>query len=196
MMPKKDGLELTKILKDDERSSHIPIIIITARVEDKDRFTGLQYGADAYLTKPFKKEELLIRVEQLILLRKKLQKSYTKGFMEQANENITNNKEAIFLNKVIAIIKEDISNVDLNAQYIASRTAMSESQLYRKIKALSGQSTAVYIRSIRLHYAKQLIETTDQRISEIAYDCGFTNPAWFTKNFKESFGMTPSDLRS
>ncbi len=195
MMPETDGLEMTKILKEDERSSHIPIIIVTAKVKDKDRFAGLKYGADAYLTKPFKKEELMIRVEQLILLRKKLQKAYSKGLFTPHIRKNTEDKEALFLNKVIAIIEKDISNSELNAQWIASKMAMSESQLYRKLKALSGNSTAVFIRSVRLNYAKKMLETTDKRIAEVAYDCGFSSPAWFSKNFKDTFDVAPSQIQ-
>jgi DNA-binding response OmpR family regulator len=195
MMPKVNGLELTKALKEDERSSHIPIIILTARSLDKDRYKGLKHGADAYLTKPFNKKELIIRVEQLILLRKKLQISYSSYVSNKSIANKTNDREAAFLKKVITIIEKNISDSNLNALSIAINIAMSESQLYRKIKAISGKSTAVFIRSIRLQEAKKLLETTDMNISEIAYDCGFNEPTWFSKSFKEEYGVSPSTFR-
>jgi len=195
MMPNVNGLELTKVLKEDERSSHIPIIILTARSLEKDRFKGLKQGADAYLTKPFNKNELIIRVEQLILLRKKLQANYSSYVSNKSIAHKINDREAAFLKKVIAIIEEDISNLQLNAHSIAVNIAMSESQLYRKLKAISGKSTAVFIRSIRLIESKRLLETTDMNISEIAYDCGFNEPTWFSKSFKEEYGVSPSTFR-
>jgi signal transduction histidine kinase/ligand-binding sensor domain-containing protein/DNA-binding response OmpR family regulator len=195
MMPNVNGLELTKALKEDERSSHIPIIILTARSLEKDRFKGLKHGADAYLTKPFNKKELIIRIEQLILLRKKLQISYSSYVSDKNIDDKKNDREAIFLKKVIKIIEKDISNSQLNAHSIAVNIAMSESQLYRKLKAISGKSTAIFIRSIRLLKAKKLLETTDMNISEVAYDCGFNEPTWFSKSFKEEYGVSPSTFR-
>ena len=196
MMPNVNGLELTKTLKEDERSSHIPIIILTARSLEQDRFKGLKQGADAYLTKPFNKEELLIRVEQLILLRKKLQANYAFDLTDNSFYKKTNDREAEFLKKVIKLIETDLSNSKFNAHNVAKQIAMSESQLYRKLKAISGKSTALFIRSIRLLAAKKLLETTDMNISEVAYECGFKEPSWFSKVFKEEFGVAPSSYKT
>lgn len=194
MMPGKDGFEVCSILKSDVRTDHIPIILLTAKVTTEDRLTGLSHGADAYLAKPFNEKELFIRLDQLLLLRKKLvdkiQKDGLNTFMAQRPES----PETIFLQKVIQFINEDISNSDFGSSDLANKLHLSESQIYRKLKAITDKSTAVFIRSIRLQKAKDLIETTDKTISEIAYETGFNDPSWFSRAFKEEFGFAPSEI--
>ena len=194
MMPGKDGFEVCATLKADERTDHIPIILLTAKVTTEDRLTGLAHGADAYLAKPFNEKELFIRLNQLVLLRKKLidkiQKDGFNTFLDKQQES----PETKFLQKVIHFINEDIGNATFGAGDLADKLHLSESQIYRKLKAITDKSTAVFIRSIRLQKAKELIETTDKTISEIAYDTGFNDPSWFSRAFKEEFGLAPSDL--
>ncbi len=194
MMPGKDGFEVCAILKSDPRTDHIPIILLTAKVTTEDRLTGLSHGADAYLAKPFNEKELFIRLDQLVLLRKKLIDKIEKDGLNKFLDKKEKSPESKFLQKVIQAINEDIGNSAFGAGDLADKLHLSESQVYRKLKAITDKSTAVFIRSIRLQKAKELIETTDRTISEIAYDTGFNDPSWFSRAFKEEFGFPPSDV--
>gem|GEM_PF-1730276 len=195
MMPVKDGFAVCSELKSDERTDHIPVILLTARVSTKDRVTGLSCGADAYLTKPFVKAELLTRLDQLVLLRRKMmQKIKNNSFRHFLNVR-AENPETRFLQKIIKIIHEEISNHSFGSSlHLSRKMKLSESQIYRKLKAITGKSTAVFIRSVRLQKAKELIQTTDKTISEIAYEVGFNDPSWFNRAFKEEFGYTPGSI--
>ncbi len=194
MMPEKDGFEVCRILKNDERTDHIPVILLTAKANSKDRVMGLSLGADAYLAKPFLKEELFARLDQLILLRKRLIGSIEKvGFSNFIHKN-EENAETKFLQKVLQFINEDIGNSAFGAGHLANKLHLSESQIYRKLKAITGKSTAIFIRSVRLQKAKELLQTTDKTISEIAYETGFNDPSWFSRAFKEEFGLPPSEI--
>jgi len=194
MMPVKDGFEVCETLKQDERTSHIPIILLTAKATDKDRIEGLQHGADAYLTKPFNKEELFVRLEQLIKIRRQLQEKY--GKVEISLTEKTQPKgEEVFLKKAVEAIEKNLDNPALDSVLLANELNLSESQLYRKLKALSNKSISHFIRSIRLSAAKKLLSATDNNISDIAYQCGFNNPAWFSRAFKEEFGVSPTEFR-
>lgn len=197
MMPKKNGFELCEALKQDIKTNHIPIILLTAKASQDDKISGLSIGADAYLTKPFNKEELMVRIEQLIELRKTLQKKYKleSNFSIGQNKRLEN-KNDIFINLVIETIHKNIDDSNFNAFYLARVLQLSESQLYRKLKALTNTSTAIFIRKIRLIKAKQLLQTTNLTISEIAYATGFNDPSWFSKAFKEEFNISPSDIRN
>ena len=194
MMPGKDGYEVCATLKADERTDHIPIIMLTAKVTIEDRITGISHGADAYLAKPFNKVELFTRLNQLILLRKKMRHKLEKegfgGFLKKRAEN----PEAKFLQKAIKLIHQEMSDHSFGSRHLARKLLLSESQIYRKLKAITGKSTAIFIRSVRLQRAKELIQTTKSTISEIAYDVGFNDPSWFSRAFKEEFGFTPSEL--
>ncbi len=194
MMPEKDGFEVTETLKQDERTSHIPIVLLTARVTDEDRIKGLSHGADAYLTKPFNKQELFVRLEQLIKIRRNLQEKYSKVEIKLVEKKKPTGEE-IFLKKAITIIESNLDNSELNGAMLASKLNLSESQLFRKLKAVSNKSTALFIRSIRLSAAKEMLTTSDHNISQIAYLCGFNNPAWFSSAFKEVYGISPSDFK-
>jgi len=194
MMPGKDGFEVCEMLKQDERTSHIPIVLLTAKATDTDRIEGLSHGADAYLTKPFNKKELFVRLEQLIKVRKRLQKKYNNIEINLIDKTKLSGEE-YFLKKAVEIIKQNLDNPNLDAAMLASALNLSKTQLYRKLKALSGKSIAVFIRGIRLSAAKQLLIANELNISEIAYQCGFNDPAWFSRSFKEEFGVAPSVFR-
>ena len=193
MMPLKDGFEVCGTLKNDERTDHIPIIMLTAKITDQDRLTGLSLGADAYLAKPFKKVELLTRIDQLILLRKKLIAKLNNNPFNQFLTKRTKNKETLFVQKVIKYILEDIDNPNLGAAYLGLKLKLSESQIYRKLKAITGKSPALFIRAVRLQQAKETIKTSDKNISEVAYAMGFQDPSWFSRVYKEEFGFSPSE---
>ena len=192
MMPGKDGFEVCKTLKSDERTDHIPIIILTAKVTTKDRLIGLSHGADAYLAKPFNKDELFTRLDQLVLLRKKLIGKIQKDGFKILSVKNTKDPKIQFLQKVVKLIHEDINNSSFGSNDLGNKLLISESQIYRKIKAITGKSTAVFIRSIRLQYAKELLISTDNTVSEVAYLTGFNDPSWFSRAFKDEFGFSPS----
>ena len=198
MMPKKDGYEVCETLKNDERTSHIPIIMLTAKATVLDKLTGLERGADAYLSKPFNREELLLRLRNLIEMRKQLQEKYSKGSSFWNNRPEASGKaspEDAFLTKVNQLVEENIGDEDFGILQLCKGMAMSRSQIHRKIKALTNLSTSIYIRTLRLYKAKELLQTTDLNISEIAYEVGFKDPNYFTHVFVEEFEITPSATR-
>ncbi len=194
MMPEKDGFEVCNTLKSDERTDHIPIIMLTARGSDDDRLSGLSHGADAYLTKPFNVKELHIRLDKLIELRKRMISKLSADGYNSLLKSEIENPEANFLKKAITIIHNELDNGLFDSKNLARSLHLSDSQLYRKLKAISGKSTAVFIRSVRLQKAKDLIQTTNKNIAEIAYDVGFNDPSWFSRAFKEEFGFAPNTL--
>ena len=195
MMPKMDGNELTRIIKNDEKTSHIPIIILTAKAGQENKLEGLETGADEYLTKPFDIKELQVRIDNLIKIRKKLQEKFSRGkYLPKGNETILSSLDEKFMNKVIEIIEKKLSDEEFSIESLALEIGMSRSQVHRKIKALTGKSPSVYMRTLRLISAKEMIEVKNGNISEIAYSVGFSSPAYFTRCFKEEFGYTPSNF--
>jgi YesN/AraC family two-component response regulator len=197
MMPGKNGLELCEKLKQDIRSNHIPIILLTAKATQEDKVSGLSHGADAYLTKPFNKNELLVRIEKLIDLRKILQQKYqeatTWGIKPEKTNRDSRDKNDEFINNIIDKISNNIDDSDFQTGQLAKSIHLSESQLYRKIKALTNTSTALFIRKVRLQKAKQLLTSSTLTVSEVAYSTGFNDPSWFSKCFKNEFGYSPSE---
>ena len=199
MMPEMDGYELCSILKNDARTSHIPIILLTAKATIKSKHKGLEMGADAYLIKPFNKKELLLRLENLLLLKKQMQlhlqlNNHLNG-SKSTFKNTIAAKEIAFLDQLKHTIQQQLANEFFKAPQLAKAMAMSQTQLYRKIKALTNQSTAQYIKTIRLHKAKNLLETTDYPIGQIAVEVGFKTQAHFTRSFQKIFTQRPSELR-
>ncbi len=202
MMPKMDGNELTRLLKNNEKTSHIPIIILTAKSGQENKLEGLETGADDYLTKPFDIKELQIRIKNLINIRRKLQQKISKVEMNAFDnkDNISDKPVKLrsidekFLNKIQKIVNEHISEEDFSIEELGNEVGMSRSQVLRKIKALTGKSPSLYVRSIRLSKAKGMIEKGDGNISEIAYSVGFSSPVYFSKCFKEEFGYPPKNF--
>lgn len=191
MMPEKDGYEVTQTLKNDERTSHIPIIILTAKADDPSRLEGLERGADAYLSKPFHKKELTLRLSKLIELRKKLQARYaTFTTIEAAPEKDIQLEDA-FLTKVNDIIENHLDEAGFGVNELSQTIGLSQSQLFRKLKALTGKSTNAYLRSYRLHRAKSLLEQGELNVSEAAYEVGFNDPLYFSRVFSKEFGISP-----
>ncbi len=197
MMPGMDGFEVCATLKGDERTDHIPVIMLTARVGVADRLTGLSRGADVYLAKPFEKEELVIRLEKLLEIRQRLQQKYSSGFMS-ANPGSRLHPHPIgsFLAKAEEVILEHLEEEEFSVDDLSEALCLSRSQVHRKIKALTGQSTSIYIRLIRLRKAKELMATGDLTISEVAYQVGFKSPVYFSQIFKKTFGESPTESRS
>ncbi len=197
MMPEKDGYEVCETLKGDERTSHIPIILLTAKATEEDRIEGLKYGADAYLTKPFNKEELQVRLEKLVALRRQLQAKYAQHIQASNNESAAAHPlEDEFLQKLRAAVEEKLDDADFGVPELAGAVHMSQMQVYRKLKALTDQTPSQLIRSIRLQRASELLKNSDLTISEIAYDVGFTDPNYFSRAFQQEFGTSPRDFRN
>ncbi len=201
MMPEKDGYEVCETLKNDERTSHIPIILLTAKADAASRISGLRTGADAYLTKPFDKEELLVRLEKLAELRRRMQERYSSRHLSVPLPGQAPDQEPVldfedaFLLKVRLEVEKELGNAGLNPIQLGRALGLSKSQFYRKMNALTGKAPAIFIRTIRLHRAMGLLRTTDLNISEIAYEVGFTDPAYFSRTFSEEFGSAPNENR-
>ncbi len=196
MMPDTNGYELCAQLKANDKTSHIPIILLTAKATDHDRLLGLSQGADAFITKPFQKAELFIRIEELIKLRALLYQKYaTASAWDAVERSDLQDKDAAFINSVLYHIEQQMDDPQLNAARLAKKLALSESQLYRKLKALTDSSTANFIRKVRLQKAKALLQSTDNTVSEVAYQTGFSSPSWFSRAFKQEFGYAPNELR-
>lgn len=196
MMPKLDGYEVCRLLKNDERSNHIPIILLTAKVDLADRIEGLTQGADAYLSKPFAEEELFIRMKKLLDLRKQLQQKYSQALIvDTVLEPKQEQLKDPFLEKVDFAILEHLEKDNFGSEDLAKVLFLSRSQLHRKIKALTGKSTSIYLRLIRLREAQKLLADTQLSISEIAYQVGFKSPVYFSQIYKETFGLPPSEQR-
>lgn len=198
MMPKKDGFEVCGTLKQDIRTSHIPIILLTAKAEQKDKVAGLKHGADAYLMKPFDKAELFVRLEKLLELRRKLQQRYSGGATATGSPltPAVPTLEDVFLEQLTAATEEIMGDPENAIARLERAMQLSQMQLYRKLKALTGQTPSLFIRSVRLRKAMHLLKTTHLNVSEIAYEVGFSDPAYFSRAFKEEFGMPPSSLRN
>ena len=198
MMPEKDGFEVTDFLKNDDRTSHIPIILLTGKADNQSKLEGLKRGADAYLTKPFNKEELNIRLKKLVEIRQRLLERYSQSSIDkiEPSTKVHFQIEDAFLKKLKEIVEKHIDNPDFNITQFCKEAGMSRAQLHRKLKALTNKSATIFIRSIRLRKAKVLLETTDLNISEVAYEVGFSNPSYFSTSFLEEFNITPSETRS
>jgi signal transduction histidine kinase/DNA-binding response OmpR family regulator/ligand-binding sensor domain-containing protein len=194
MMPKMDGFEVCNILKNDPSTNHIPLILLTARADQKDRLKGLSVGADAYINKPMDKEELFLSLKKLIELRKQLQISYQPS--NDLDTDSKENKEMEFLMKLNLLIEEKLFDSDMSIELIARELGLSRSQLFRKLKALTNLSATSYIRNYRLKRAKNLLSDTDKTISEIAFEVGFADLSYFSTRFKELYGITPSEFKN
>ena len=192
MMPQMNGLELCSRLKQSTATSHIPVILLTAQTLDEQRIAGYEHGADAYITKPFSAPLLLARIHNLLQSRKQLKQVFG-GADELAKEEIsTPDKE--FVSKIRNEIHRNISDNDFGVEQLGAAVDLSRVQLYRKVKALTGLSPVELIRATRVNRARKLIEGGATSVSEVAYQVGFTSPSYFTKCFKDQFGVSPMEL--
>ncbi len=192
MMPKKDGFEVTKAIRNHVATSHIPLILLTAKASLESRLKGLQRGADAYLTKPFSPQELALRIQKLIELRQLLQQRY-QGQQPTEDNTASFKKEDRFIADLNTYINNNITEPELDIDAISRYFSLSQRQFYRKLKALKNNSPANYIRTLRLDKAVQLIKEQQLNISEIAYETGFSSPSHFSRTFKKVYGKAPSE---
>ena len=197
MMPEMDGLEMCQALKTDRLTSHIPIILLTAKSDHTSRIEGLRTGADAFLAKPFDKSELLVRVDKLIELRAKLQERYREiRFLFQTPQETGSHPEDQFMHELRRIIEANLGDEQFSVTQLCKKMGMSRAQLYKKFKALTDQSIADFIRRVRLHKAYQLLQTTGQNVTEVSMETGFKNHSSFSRSFKEEFGVSPREVQS
>jgi signal transduction histidine kinase/DNA-binding response OmpR family regulator/ligand-binding sensor domain-containing protein len=205
MMPYVDGFEMVKKLRLDERTSHIPVIILTAKADIQSKLEGLESGADVYLQKPFHKEELLLRIKKLLELRKNLQQYYRKqiGILspnethkkENPEISIEEKAEHEFVIKVREIIEANFNNYTFSVEQLCKLLFMSHSQLHRKLYALIDCSPNKFIRIVRLNKSKELLTNHSLSIATVALECGYNDPGYFTRVFKQEFGITPQEWR-
>lgn len=193
MMPIMDGITFTKLLKEEVSTSHIPVIMLTAKISEIDKMVGLKSGADAYLAKPFNEEELLIRIKNIFESRAALQKRFDANV--QATSAIAPVRKDAFLEKVLDFIEANISNENLSVTDICAVVNLERTQLYRKLKAMTGKSASEIIIDVRLQKAYKLISENDTPLSQIAFDLGYKELSYFSKSFKKKFGIPPSSLR-
>lgn len=196
MMPKCSGIEMCKIIKSDIRSCHIPVILLTAKTSIREQIEGVENGADAYVTKPFSMELLISRINQLINSRQKLCAHFSQDVYIMPGKVSDNEIDQIFLQKVTDYIITNIADNSLNVVSLAEALNYSRSNMYRKIKSLTGKTIIEFIRMIRLKHAIKLMETKKYSLSEIAYLTGFTSPSYFTKTFRDEYGKPPSEFLS
>lgn len=195
MMPVMDGLEFTKRLKEDTATSHIPVVLLTARSLSEQRKEGYDTGADSYITKPFSGQVLLSRIENLLRSRIMLRSVFAGDKRETEEEAKLNEADKTFVGRLRTAIQENLGDSDFSVERLGEEIGLSRVQLYRKVKALTGQTPVELLRKARLTKARQLLEKTEKSVSEIAYEVGFTSPSYFNKCFKDEFDINPSSLR-
>ena len=193
MMPIKNGYEVCETLKQDQKTNHIPIILLTAKSSLEDKLVGLKFGADAYLKKPFHKDELLIRLEQLLLVRKKIQERYVNELRQASPAEILPQDE--FAHKLKQTIEANLADANFGVPELALALLMSQSQVFRKTKAVLGMPPMLLIRSFRLTKAQELLKNQTLTIAEVAAQTGFANPNYFSRAFQKEFGTSPSKYR-
>ncbi|OGU70527.1 MAG: hypothetical protein A2V93_02815 [Ignavibacteria bacterium RBG_16_34_14] len=193
MMPEMDGFKLCEKLKTDERTSHIPVILLTARSSDMSKLEGLETGADDYLIKPVNAKELLIRIINLIEQRRRLRERFSKDVTLSPKDIAVTSADQRFLEKAIEIVEKEMKEPDFSVEQFSKEVGMSTSQLYRKIHALTNQTPVEFIRTFRLKRAASLLNQKFGNVAEIAFEVGFNNLSYFAKCFRELFGKSPSE---
>jgi len=194
MMPGKDGYETCRILKADERTSHIPVILLTAKAAFENKMEGLETGADDFIAKPFSTRELRVRIKNLITTRKKVRERFLSNALSKTPGKAT--IEDSFLVKTKEVIEAHLDNADFSIEDLSREIGMSRAQVHRKLKALTSQSASQFMRTIRLQHARALLRKGDLNVSEVAYQVGFSSPTYFSTCYMQQFGYAPSDERA
>ena len=193
MMPGMDGIQLLECLKKDMRTSHIPVIMLTARADMESRLKGLEHGAEAYLAKPFNRDELLIRLKTLVNLRSLLHTRYADQSWAQKEEKAFQMEDE-FIRKVRLAMDQNMHDEDFDIVGLSKVVSMSRSQLYRKFKTLTNKTIGEYLRTYRLSRSRDMLESGQANVSEAAFQCGFRNLSHFSRVFSREFGQKPSDV--
>lgn len=194
MMPDMNGLELCSTIKNDILTSHIPVILLTARASEEYQLEGLNNGADDYITKPFNMEILKLRISKLIERSLKKHELFDEQLKIEPSHIAITPLDRQFVEKAIQIVEDNINNADFSVEELAEKLNISRGYLYKKIVKLTGKNALEFIRLIRMKRAQQLLTESQLQIAEIAYKLGYNSPKVFTKHFKEKFGMTPSEF--
>lgn len=194
MMPEMNGFEMCEKLKTNTETCHIPVVLLTSKDSDKSRMAGLKRGAEAYIPKPFKIKILMAQIESLLQARANFQQRLKdKGWLIEHIDEETTDLDQQFLRDLMEIIQNNLSEPDLNADFLAREMTISKTQLYRKIKGITGMSVHLFIRDVKLNRAMELIKQKKVRISDVAYSTGFNSISYFTRCFSEKFGNSPTD---
>jgi DNA-binding response OmpR family regulator len=193
MMPLMNGYQVCTSLKSNEKTSHIPVVMLTAKSDVDSRIAGLETRTDAYLSKPFDQRELLATIENLIALRRQLQDKYDQGNIWHTNSNSLPSMEQIFLEKIKRSVEAHLDDERYSVDQLGDEIGMSRVQLHRKLKGLTGQSPGELIRVFRLQHAFELLKQKVGTVSEVAYMVGFSNPNSFSTSFSKHFGFAPSE---
>lgn len=194
MMPVSDGFELCEKVKSEPITSHIPVILLTAKTSVENRITGFETGADAYIAKPFDLRLLKVLIKNLIGQRTKLKEIFAKKIEVNPTEVTATSLDEIFISKALEIVEENMSNPELDTDIFCNKLGMSRTNLHNKLKAITGQSTTEFVRSIRLKRAAQLLSSGGYNVNDVVYMVGFTSPSYFTKCFKEYFQKLPNQF--
>lgn len=195
-MPEMDGLELCKMLKTDQRTSHIPVILLTARQSDSSFVEGYETGADDYIVKPFKSPVLIARINNLLESRTRLRSLFGKDFNFDPQKVVVNSTDKDFVNKAVEFVESHLLDPNFGVDQLSELLNMSRTPLYLKVKALTGQTVHEFISTIRLNKAAELLWSTDMTIAEISYQTGFSSPGNLTRSFTKQFEISPSGYRS
>lgn len=193
MMPVMDGIDLCRELKNDHRTSHIPVILLTALDTVEDRIRGLETGADDYLAKPFHRKELVARIQNLISQRRMLRERFSRELKIQPGEIAVTPADELFIKRLLSMIENNLADPDLGVDHLMNEAHLSRSQLHRKLKALTGHSATEFIRTVRLKRAAQLLQQQHGTVAETAYAVGFNSLSYFSKCFQKQFGVAPRD---
>jgi DNA-binding response OmpR family regulator len=193
MMPEMDGIEMCRKIKLDQRTSHIPVILLTAKASDDSKLSGLGIGADDYIIKPFNKEELKLKIRNQVAARGRMQKRIRLEFLSESTTIKAVSADEKFLERLKKVVETRISDELLSVESLTEEIGMSRAQLYRKVTALTGLSGTEFIRKLRLQRAAQLLQQQVGPVSQVAYEVGFSNLSYFSKCFKEQFGVLPSE---
>ena len=194
MMPKIDGLELCRRIKTDISTSHIPVILLTAKSTDMSVIEGLQQGADDYITKPFNIEHLKLRIQKFIEWSNNSHQTFQHRVEIEPSEITITSLDEEFIKRAIAVVEENITDSDFSVDTLGRELGMSRTYLYKKLSSITGKGPHDFIRTIRLKRAYRLLEKSQMQVSEIAYQVGYSSPKRFSENFKAEYGMTPSDF--
>ena len=195
MMPEVDGITLCQRIKTNLQTSHIPVVLLTAKTANSQKIAGFEVGADDYITKPFSSQLLISRIDNLIRNREKLISRFKNDVNLSPSDVTITPLDKQLMNKVLALIEEHMSDENYSVEKLCSDAAVSRPQLYRKVKALTDLSINEFIRSIRLKRAANLLEQDDASVANVMYEVGFSNRSYFTKTFKEMFGVNPKEYK-
>ena len=192
MMPEMDGIEMCNKIKQDLRTNHIPVILLTAKASNESKLSGLGTGADDYLIKPFNKEELVLKIKNQIATRARMQEKLRLELLSESTRVKAVSADEVFLDRVRHIIETRLGDEYLSVEVLAEEAGFSRVQLYRKVMALTGITVNEFIRKLRLQRAAQLLDQRWGTVSQVAYEVGFSNLSYFSKCFKDQFGQSPS----